>query len=92
MPKDRTRRRRRTKAEWFEILRRFESSGLGPRAFCRREGLASSSFQRWRAELAEPSPEPGFVELTPSSTPAPVAGGWTVELSLPNGVQLRLRG
>ena len=58
---------RRTKKEWTEILRRFDSSGLGPREYCRREGLPQSSFQRWRNRLGSAAPSE-FVELTPSTT------------------------
>ena len=51
MPKTPTYRPRRTKAQWTEILRRFQSSAQTSQEFCRREGLALSSFQRWRREL-----------------------------------------
>ncbi len=91
MPKSRGRRPRRTKEQWTEILRRFESSGLGPREFCRREDLAPSSLQRWRAQISL-APAVEFVELTPTSTPGTSAASWTLDLSLPNGVCLRLRG
>lgn len=37
---------------WREALKRFALSGLGVRAFCRREGLAESAFYCWRRELA----------------------------------------
>ena len=90
MPRDGRHRRRRTEAERVEILRRFKASGLGRREFCRREGLALSSFQRWRDRAGRPSDRSGFVELVPSSTPA--RSDWELELSLPNGVCLRLRG
>jgi len=89
MPRDRRRRQRRTDAEWVEILRRFKASGLGRREFCRREGLALSSFQRWRDRASRASDPGTFVELVPST---PARSGWECELSLPNGVCLRLRG
>lgn len=94
MPRDRRHRQRRTEAEWAEILRRFKASGLGRREFCRREGLALSSFQRWCHRADRPSDRSAFVELVPSSTPAPAVrkSDWELELSLPNGVCLRLRG
>lgn len=88
----RRRCRRRTKAQWTEVFRRFESSGLSRRDFCRREGLALSSFQRWRSLIAAPEQQGQFVELIPSSTPAAPAAGWTLDLSLPNGASIRLRG
>ena len=39
---------------WREILLRFNASGLGATAFCRREGLAVGSLQRWRERLTRP--------------------------------------
>jgi hypothetical protein len=94
MPRNRRHRQRRTEAEWTEILDRFKASALGGREFCRREGLALSSFQRWRNRAGRPSGRSALVELVPSSTPAPAVrkSDWELELSLPNGVCLRLRG
>lgn len=84
------RRARRGAKEWRAILQRFEGAGQGTRAFCRREGVALSSFQRWRQRLDRPAAAP-FVELVaaPASAP-PVA--WALEVSLPNGTTLRFRG
>ena len=81
---------RRTKKEWAEILRRFESSGLGPREYCRQEGLPESSLQRWRNRLGS-RVAAEFVELTPSTT-EPTTSSWELEVSLPNGVRLQFRG
>ncbi len=82
---------RRTREQWTEILRRFEASGLSAREFCQGEGLAVSSLQRWRSRI-DRAPEAEFIELVPPSTPVARAPGWALELSLPNGVCLRLRG
>lgn len=92
MLRDRGQRQRRTEAEWAEILGRFKASGLGRREFCRREGLALSSFQRWRARAGRTSRRPAFVELVPASTAVPATSAWEVEVALPNGMHLRLRG
>ena len=85
---------RRSEKQWTEILRRFESSGLGPHVFCRRERLATSSFQRWRQRLR--SNRADFVELVPpvlATDSAPeTPNGWSLEVSLPNGVSIRWRG
>jgi len=80
---------RRTKKEWAGVLRRFDSSGLGPKEYCQREGLPLSSFQRWRKRLGS-SAATEFVELSPSTKPA--TSGWELEVLLPNGVQLQFRG
>jgi transposase-like protein len=92
MPRSRS-RRRRSESEWAEILRRFESSGLTVRAFCRRHDLSLSSFQRWRSWLGSVK-RAEFVELVPTTAATPVAptSAWWLEIALPNGVQLRLRG
>ncbi len=86
------RRVRRTEKQWTEILRRFEASGLSSREFCKREGLVVSSLQRWRSRCGR-APVPQFVELTPpSATPAAASTNWALELELPDGMRLRLRG
>lgn len=89
MPTSHRRRKRRTKAQWTEILQRFESSRLGSREFCRREGLSLSSLQRWRGRIRSAG---GFVELVPTTAPGTHPTSWALELSFPNGVCLRLRG
>ena len=90
MPRAR-RRKRRTKSDWTKILRRFESSDLTVREFCRREGLALSSFQRWRSRLGSVGPAE-FVELVPTVAEAVPSTAWSLDIALPNGVRLRFRG
>ena len=86
------RRTRRSRSDWAAIFRRFESSGLTIREFCRRERLPLSSFQRWRSRLGAVVPAE-FVELVPSRPETPsVVAAWSLEIALPNGVQLRFRG
>jgi hypothetical protein len=61
---------------WRELFDRFDSARLSVDAFCRREGLCRSSFNRWRARLrpegrgvalpkrgATPASSPPFVDL-----------------------------
>ncbi len=91
MPKSRSNRTRRTKAQWTEILREFGSSGVDSREFCRREGLALSSFQRWRRQLGSIAASE-FVELVPASSPSAPSSSWSLDVSLPNGVSLRFEG
>ena len=83
-------RKRRTRSEWTGIFRRFESSGVTVREFCRREGLPLSSFQRWRSRLG-PVGAVDFVELVPTATASTPASDWSLDIALPNGVQLRFR-
>ncbi|MBP8163788.1 MAG: IS66 family insertion sequence element accessory protein TnpB [Propionivibrio sp.] len=62
---------RRSAEEWHEIFERRAASGLPIAAFCQREGIAKSSYTRWRTLLsctahnagAAPSPTGvGFVD------------------------------
>jgi hypothetical protein len=89
MHKNRRGRERRSEAQWAEIFRGFASSGQGAHEFCRREGLPLSSFQRWRQRLGSVAAAE-FVELVPGVRPA--SSSWSLEVALPNGVQLRFRG
>ena len=91
MVKNCSKRTRRTKIQWTEILREFESSGVGSREFCRREGLPPSSFQRWRSRLGSVTAAE-FVELVPGPSPSASSSGWSLDVSMPNGVCLRFQG
>jgi len=92
MGRDRRRGVRRGKTEWAKIVQRFESSGLAGAAFCRSEGLALSSLQRWRQRLASRGAA-SFVELVPPKTATPtMSSGWSFELTLPNGAAIRFQG
>jgi hypothetical protein len=82
---------RRSEAQWIEILRRFESSGVGSKDFCQRQGLALSSLQRWRRRLGR-VPSDKFVELVPSLATAGSSAPWSLEVSLPGGACLRFQG
>ncbi len=91
---------RRSDKAWLAIFARYENSGQSQRDFCKAEGVALSTFLRWRRDLgpgvagpsaatkqdSAPASSP-FVELI---TPTP-AQSWTIELELPGGCVLRLR-
>ena len=91
MAKKKVRRPRRDRKQWTEIVKRFESSGLSTRDFCRREGLASSSLQRWRLRLGSVA-TPEFVEIVPETASSTSSADWSLDVSLPNGVSLRFEG
>ena len=86
-----TRRVRRDGEQWSEILQRLQSSGLKAREFCRREGVALSSLQRWRRRLGSDNGA-DFVELVPGSSGRVASSSWSLEVSLPNGANLRFQG
>ena len=89
---------RRSQEEWERILDRFHSSGMTGAAFCRRENLAKSSFEKWRKKIGRRSKAvaPTFVEWpTPadpalaSTTISPALSSGELELSFPGGVVIR---
>jgi hypothetical protein len=80
----------RSEAEWRTICARYGQSGLGVAQFCAREQLAVSSFQMWYRRCQQRASGPGQVIELAAAPPTP--GGWEVELELPNGARLRLRG
>jgi putative transposase len=66
-------RRRRLGAQaWGDVLRRFEGAGTSVTEFCKREGVAESSFHRWRSRLGSPSSSasPAGHEATPEKRSA----------------------
>ena len=88
---------RRGESAWQEIMSRFAASGQTREVFCREEGLALSTFDRWRQRLRRKavkksgSEPPLFVELSGASTPMSVSPSWDVELELGSGLVLRLK-
>ena len=81
---------RRSIAEWRTICERFVQSGLGPKEFCHREAIALGSFKKWYPRCTEGRPQAeAFVELLSSPLKSEP---WAVEVELPSGVRLRLRG
>jgi len=51
-------RRHLSEQAWREVFDRFDGSGESVTRFCKREGLHTSSFQRWRRRLAATAPAP----------------------------------
>jgi len=101
-----TKTRRHLSAQaWQEVFGRFDASGESVTGFCKREGLHTSSFNRWRQRLSAQPPmratEPreakrqaavaGFIEMD-SMAPAarPASGRLEVRLELGGGVVLQL--
>ena len=83
--------KKRSRAQWAQLMARYEAGSLTRRAFCAQHGLAYSSFCYWRKRLhtrVATSEVSALVELPmlESSEPA-----WRIELDLGQGVVLRLR-
>jgi hypothetical protein len=83
------RRVRRSLAEWRTICEQFARSGLEVEAFCLREQLTVSTFKKWYRRCLKEPRGGQFIELVP---PAMGTGRWEVEVTLPNGTRLHLRG
>ena len=80
---------RRSQAEWAEILKSCKASGLDAEEFCRREQIHVGSFVRWQRRLQVTDALSDFVSMVPA---APARASWTLEITLPNGCQLRFQG
>jgi len=80
----------RSAAQWGEIIARYRQSGRASRDFCAAEGLVLRTFEKWERRLRRKEGTKGqFVEL---ASPPRENGPWAVEVELPNGVWLRVRG
>jgi hypothetical protein len=80
----------RSAAQWSEIIARYRQSGLGSQQFCEGEGLVRRTFEKWERRVRrKEGPKGQFVEVP---TPQVGSGPWAVEVELPNGVRLRVRG
>jgi hypothetical protein len=80
----------RSAVEWSNIIARYRQSGMGSRQFCEQEGLTLRTFEKWYGRVRRSETSTGqFVEV---KAPGGPAGPWAVEVELPSGVRLRLRG
>ena len=88
-------RRRRSTAQWRQLIGAQAASGLSQREFCARESIPLGSFCNAKRRLqvnggARVEAQSDFMSLTPLHAPA--SSGWEVELSLGEGVVMRVRG
>ena len=79
------------KAEWRVVMADFERWNGSQASFCEARGVSLTTFQSWRRRLgltagAAAGKSGGFVEIAAAS-----GAVWDVELSLGDGVVLRLR-
>lgn len=56
-----TRRRRRSRAQWRLLIERAERSPLSSAAFRQAEGISTASFYAWRKRIANATPHPAGV-------------------------------
>jgi hypothetical protein len=80
----------RSAAQWSEIIARYRQSGLGSRDFCAAEGVVPRTFAKWERRFRRKEVTKGqFVEV---ASALGGSGPWVVEVELPSGVRLRVRG
>jgi hypothetical protein len=80
----------RSAAEWRGIIEQYRQSGMGMKEFCVQEGLTLRTLEEWYRRQRRAEPGKGqFIEVKP---PVVAAEPWAVEVELPSGVRLRLRG
>ena len=95
-----SKRKKRSSAEWREIIERQPLSGLSIAAFCKRESVCEPSFYSWRSRLAAGGvpalvqrsvPElPTFVDLGALLTQDAGAARLDLRLDLGGGMVLHL--
>ena len=96
-------RRHLGEAKWRELLGRFDASRETVEAFCNREGVTKSSFQRWRtrvvnggapaasaAQRPQRAMQTGFVDLGMMNVPTASEARLEITLDLGGGVTLRV--
>ena len=79
---------RRSASAWQDLISRYEKSGQRAREFCEKEGISQESLRRWRIKLNPETEQSAFIPVTKASPPT----SWTLEITLPNGLSLRLQG
>ncbi|NHN37195.1 IS66 family insertion sequence element accessory protein TnpB [Pseudomaricurvus alcaniphilus] len=85
--------RHRKANQWQDIIQQWQASNLSASQFCKDQNIGYASFCNWRKRLASEASdqEQGnpaqFINLGSLQANA---RGWTITLSLGNGVELRL--
>jgi transposase-like protein len=90
---------RRSRQDWRSLLTRFDGSGLGVEAFCRREAISAASFYRWRRLFGEGGsgcgdeprePAPAFLDLGTLTSAGSSRPRIDLRLDLGDGLVLHL--
>ena len=93
--------RRRTAAQWHQIVEAQQASDLTAPKYCQEKQISYLSFINWKKKLMDASPKPDkkqptFIQLTPepdlevSTTDMPDVQPLLIELDLGAGVSLRI--
>jgi hypothetical protein len=81
-------------ARWRLLIGGQAASGLSIRQYCRDHELKESAFYFWRAELARRERRPAFVpvKIAARDSAPPSPGEGRLEITLVNGVRIRVAG
>ncbi|MCB0335140.1 MAG: hypothetical protein KDD62_02510 [Bdellovibrionales bacterium] len=80
-------RSKHLESKWRSLIGDWEKSGETQANFCKRHGVSVATFQYWRQKLKKPE---SFIELMPAVSEQ--RSGGEIELELPHGITLRIRG
>ena len=83
------RRIRRSRDEWQQRINEQAGSDMTQAAFCQTRALSLAGFQNVRRRLVAQVPAEPWVELGALSEAG--GSGWDIELTLGDGICLRLR-
>ncbi len=87
------RRPRQSREQWKQIIDEYHSQQQDAHAFCHAHDLGYTTFCKWKRFFSHPLDTPpartDFVALSPAV--AATTENWDVELTLGQGIQLRLR-
>lgn len=90
---------RRSSSQWRALLAKFDGSGMGVDAFCRREAISAASFYRWRGmlrgegaggEIVCDETAPAFVDLGTLEAASASRSKIDLKLDLGDGLTLHL--
>ena len=82
---------RRGREGWRALLAGFKGSALSAEAFCRREGISSASFYRWRSILGNDAEQCAAVVVRNASAAFVDAGPLEMPRSQPLSRRLEVR-
>lgn len=92
---------RRTKAQWIKLIENKRHSALSINEYCKQNQITVSRFYAWNSKLnkqlhGEPSDASGsendnWLPISLSS-PSPTQLTWDIELTLPGGMTLSMKG
>lgn len=88
----RVRRRRLSLIERERLLEEFRESRMSQRGFSASKGISVGTLKNWiRWETTREPSGISFQEIRVGSSPEAASKAWDAEVSLPDGVVLRLR-